>query len=109
MCIVVVHTTFQEARKIGLFGLLSDAPIQLVDTSDKVRLGAFMDFAERCESKNKRFIVKKQNFHRLFGFSQGHSKRKAYRKVRSRRNPDTIPVISRHNFWVLPRFDATII
>ncbi|KAJ6115217.1 hypothetical protein N7486_000995 [Penicillium sp. IBT 16267x] len=64
MRIVAVHTTFQEAMKTGLFGLLGDAPIQLVNVTDEVRLGAFMGFAEECESENKGFIVKKQDFHR---------------------------------------------
>lgn len=64
MRIVVVHTTFEEAMKTGLFGLLGDAPIQLVDISDEVRVGALMDFAEKCESEIKGSIIKKQDFHR---------------------------------------------
>ncbi|KAJ5533341.1 hypothetical protein N7494_009893 [Penicillium frequentans] len=64
MRIIVVHTTFEKAMKSGLFGLLGDAPIQLVDISDEVRIGALMDFAERCESEIKGSIIKKQDFHR---------------------------------------------
>lgn len=41
MQIVVVHITFEAAANTGLFGLLGDACIQLVDVSDEARLNAF--------------------------------------------------------------------
>ncbi|KAJ5808365.1 hypothetical protein N7474_009634 [Penicillium riverlandense] len=63
MRIIVVHTTFQNAALTGLFGLLGDAPIQLVDVSDEPRLYAFFDFAEKCDSDAKGF-TKRQGFHR---------------------------------------------
>lgn len=62
--IVVVHTTFEAAAKTGLFGLLGDACIQLVDVSDEARLNAFYDFAEKCESKAKGFVRRPQDFRR---------------------------------------------
>lgn len=62
--IVVVHTTFDAAAKTGLFGLLGDACIQLVDVRDEARLNAFYDFAEKCESKAKGFVRRPQDFRR---------------------------------------------
>jgi hypothetical protein len=64
MQIVVVHTTFEAAADTGLFGLLGDACIQLVDVSDEARLNAFYDFAEKCESKAKGFVSRPQDFRR---------------------------------------------
>lgn len=48
ICIIVVHTTFENALKAGLFGL-GDAPIQIVDASDTHRLDAVSDLAEASE------------------------------------------------------------
>lgn len=53
MRIIVVHTTFETAARTGLFRLLGDACIQLVDAFDGPRLNAFFDFAEKCESAAK--------------------------------------------------------
>ncbi|KAJ5875583.1 uncharacterized protein N7473_012930 [Penicillium subrubescens] len=64
MRIIVVHTTFENAVKTGLFGLLGDACIQLVDISDETRLNAFFDFAEKCESEPNGYITRRQDFHR---------------------------------------------
>lgn len=64
MHIIVVHATFDAAAKPGLFGLLGDACIQLVDVSDEARLNAFYDFAEKCESKTKGFTSRPQDFRR---------------------------------------------
>jgi hypothetical protein len=61
---IVVHTTFENAAKTGLFGLLGDACIQLVDISDATRLNAFFDFAEKCEYEPNGYITTKQDFHR---------------------------------------------
>ncbi|KAJ5167274.1 uncharacterized protein N7482_006055 [Penicillium canariense] len=51
MHLIIVRTTFETAAKTGLFGLLGDAYIQLVDISDEARLNALFDFAEKCESE----------------------------------------------------------
>jgi hypothetical protein len=64
MHLIAVRTTFETAAKTGLYGPLGDACIQLVSVSDEARLNAFLDFAEKCESKADRFIAKKQAFHR---------------------------------------------
>lgn len=63
MRIIVVHTTFETAAKTGLFGLLGDACIQLVDVSDEPRLNAFFDFAKECESAAKG-VTRMQDFYR---------------------------------------------
>ncbi|KAJ5281206.1 hypothetical protein N7478_006578 [Penicillium angulare] len=47
---VVIHSTVQDAAPTGLFGLLGDAPIQLVEFSDIQLLDAFFDLAKKCES-----------------------------------------------------------
>lgn len=64
MHLIVVHTTFETAAKTGLFGLLGDACIQLVDVSDEARLHALFDFAEKCESEANGSITSKQDFRR---------------------------------------------
>lgn len=64
MRVIVVHTTFENAVKTGLFGLLGEACIQLVDVSDETRLNAFFDLAEKCESEPNEYITRKQDFHR---------------------------------------------
>ncbi|KAJ5160874.1 uncharacterized protein N7482_007878 [Penicillium canariense] len=64
MHIIVVHTTFEIAAKTGLFGILGDAYIQLVDISDEVRLNAFFDFAKKCESETNTFVTRRQDFRR---------------------------------------------
>ncbi|KAF3394605.1 hypothetical protein F1880_005584 [Penicillium rolfsii] len=64
MHLIVVHTTFKTAVKTGLFGLLGDACIQLVDVSDEARLNALFDFAEKCESEANGSLTSKQDFRR---------------------------------------------
>lgn len=64
MRVVVVHTSFEIAARTGLFGLLGDACVQIVDVSDEQRLDALFSFAEKCESKSKGFLARRQDFHR---------------------------------------------
>lgn len=64
MHLIIVHTTSETAAKTGLFGLLGDACIQLVDVSDEARLHALFDFAEKCESEANGSITSKQDFRR---------------------------------------------
>ena len=47
--VVVVHTDFRTSAATGLFGLLGDACIQVVDVSDKPRVNAFFDLGNRSE------------------------------------------------------------
>jgi hypothetical protein len=63
MRINVVHTTIENAAKAGLFGLLGDAPIQIVDVSDTQRLDAFFDLAEAPESTPS-FTTTRHDFHK---------------------------------------------
>ena len=62
MRVIVVHSEFQTAAETGLFGLLGDACVQLVDVSDEQRLDAFFEFAEKCESDAEDGILWFQDF-----------------------------------------------
>lgn len=58
--VIVVHCDVRSAAKAGLFGLLGDAPVQIVEVSDQSRIQSYFDFAERCE--RKRQVVVAQDF-----------------------------------------------
>lgn len=51
MRVVIVHASPKAGAKTGLFGLLGDAPVQLVDVSDEARMNTYFDLAEACERK----------------------------------------------------------
>lgn len=51
MRLIVVHASPHDGAKTGLFGLLGDARVQLVDVSDEARMNAYFDLAEECERK----------------------------------------------------------
>lgn len=51
MRVVIVHASPKSGAKTGLFGLLGDARVQLVDVSDEARMNAYFDLAEECEHK----------------------------------------------------------
>ena len=59
---VVVHSDVKTAVEAGLFGLLGDARIQIVDVSEETRIEAFLELAETCERKSA--VVPSQRFHR---------------------------------------------
>ncbi|KAJ5267060.1 hypothetical protein N7478_009868 [Penicillium angulare] len=59
---VIVHASAEYVAKTGLFGLLCDAPVQLVDLSDENRLKAFFDLAE--ETQKKGYVTFGQDLHR---------------------------------------------
>lgn len=61
MCVVVVHTSFEIAAETELFGLLGDACVQIVDVCDGPKLNALFDFTEKCESRSKNFLARKQD------------------------------------------------
>lgn len=46
---VVVHADISTGAKTGLFGLLDDAPVQLVDVYDEARVNAYFDLVEECD------------------------------------------------------------
>lgn len=43
---VIIHATFRDAARSGLFGLLGDATVQIVSLSDRERINSFYEFAE---------------------------------------------------------------
>lgn len=46
MHVVIIHTSFRDAARSGLFGLLGDASVQIVSVSDEEKIKAFYDFAD---------------------------------------------------------------
>ncbi|PNP44174.1 hypothetical protein THARTR1_11065 [Trichoderma harzianum] len=61
LAFICIHTTKEQAADSGLFGLLLDAPVQLVDFDDEERLRAFHDlFKNGLRSNDKRLKVRKQ-------------------------------------------------
>lgn len=49
MRVLVVHASRRVGAASGLFGLLGDAPVQVVDVNDQARVTALFDLAEECE------------------------------------------------------------
>ncbi|KAH0194356.1 chromate transporter, partial [Aureobasidium melanogenum] len=49
MDVVVVHSDLSSAAATGLFGLLGDAPVQIIPVSEEAKIDSFYDLAERCE------------------------------------------------------------
>lgn len=46
MQFIVVHSRFEAAAATGLFGLLGDGPVQIVNVAEEARVDAFFDLAE---------------------------------------------------------------
>ncbi|KAJ5642059.1 hypothetical protein N7490_006059 [Penicillium lividum] len=59
---IIIHATSEYGARTGLFGLLGDAPVQLVDLSDEKRLKAYFDLAE--ETQKKGHVTFAQDLHR---------------------------------------------
>ncbi|CAI7646111.1 unnamed protein product [Penicillium pancosmium] len=51
MRVVIIHTSFREAARTGLFGLLGDASVQIVSLSDDKKANALNEFADKCDRK----------------------------------------------------------
>ncbi|KAG9547080.1 hypothetical protein KCU71_g13691, partial [Aureobasidium melanogenum] len=49
MRIVVVHSDLHSAAATGLFGLLGDAPVQIIPVFEEAKIDSFYGLAERCE------------------------------------------------------------
>ena len=62
MRVVVVHLKAQTALETGLFGLLGEARVQIIDASEESKVGALMDLAEACERNDA--VTIRQDFHR---------------------------------------------
>jgi hypothetical protein len=52
MRVIVIHCSIQTAIDSGLFGLLGDARVQIVDISDDARNAMYIQLAKTSESKN---------------------------------------------------------
>lgn len=61
--IVVVHSDLDSAAATGLFGLLGDAPVQIVPVSEEAKTASFYDLAERCERGKS--VITSQDFRRI--------------------------------------------
>jgi len=48
---IIIHASYKYAAKTDIFGLLGDAPVQIVDVSDEARVKAFFDFADESQRK----------------------------------------------------------
>lgn len=62
MRVIIIHADLATAASTGLFGLLGDAPVQLVDVSDEARVSALWKLAEECEPRE--LVTVCQGFHR---------------------------------------------
>ncbi|KAK4952422.1 hypothetical protein LTR10_009228 [Elasticomyces elasticus] len=51
--VIVVHSDLQSAAATGLFGLLGDSLVQLVDCSNGTRIRQYLDLAESCEQHHQ--------------------------------------------------------
>lgn len=49
--VVVIHVDFGTAAATGLFGLLGDAPLQIVDISDRARVNALFNLGDKSEGR----------------------------------------------------------
>ncbi|KAH0344405.1 chromate transporter, partial [Aureobasidium melanogenum] len=49
MHVVVVYSDLRSAAATGLFGLLGDAPVQIIPVSEEAKTDSLYDLAERCE------------------------------------------------------------
>lgn len=63
MRIFVIHASRRFAAATGLFGLLGDARVQIVNVSEQAKVDAFFDLAKGCEHKGKATV--RQNFQRV--------------------------------------------
>lgn len=60
MRVIVVHLDFRSAAESGLFGLLGDAWVQVIDAADQSRIDTFLEYAEVCEQRA--VVTTKQDF-----------------------------------------------
>ncbi|KAJ5152805.1 uncharacterized protein N7482_009283 [Penicillium canariense] len=59
MRVFVVHASRRFGAVSGMFGLLGDAPVQVVDVADQARVTALFDLAEECERKGNAKVRQK--------------------------------------------------
>ncbi|KAJ5697613.1 hypothetical protein N7488_011297 [Penicillium malachiteum] len=58
---IIIHATSEYGARMGLFGLLGDAPVQIIDISDEKRLKAYFDLAE--DTQEKGHVIFAQDLH----------------------------------------------
>ncbi|RAO67019.1 uncharacterized protein BHQ10_003031 [Talaromyces amestolkiae] len=63
MRVIVIHADSATAASTGLFGLLGDAPVQLVDVYDEAKVDALWKMAKECDSRE--LVTVCQGFHRI--------------------------------------------
>jgi hypothetical protein len=85
---IVIHASYRYAASTGLFGLLGDAPVQLVYVSEEDKVRAFLALAE--ESQRKGHAFHPQNLHREFTKDEKDRIRSA---ISSRHLGDNMPPI----------------
>jgi hypothetical protein len=52
MRIVVTHAPQRTIATSGLYGLLGDAPVQIIDVADRDRIDGLYALSEQCEDTN---------------------------------------------------------
>jgi hypothetical protein len=62
MRVIVIHCSIKTAIDSGLFGLLGDARVQIVDVSDEARTAMYLQLAETCENRHQ--VTTHQDFSR---------------------------------------------
>jgi hypothetical protein len=67
MHVIVIQADFATGASSGLFGLLSDAPVQLVDVSDEAIVRNNFDMADKCEPWG--LVTIRQDLHYISGES----------------------------------------
>jgi hypothetical protein len=60
---VVIHAP-RIVHQTGFFGILGDAPIQIVDIRDQEKINAMYDLAETCERSSLEEVRNRQKFYR---------------------------------------------
>jgi hypothetical protein len=53
MHVSIIHANFREAAQSGLFGLLGDAPVQVVPLSNREKINALYRFADQLSSPGR--------------------------------------------------------
>jgi hypothetical protein len=51
MRVIIIHARPEYAAKTGLFGLLGDELVQIIEVSDEAKINAFFDFADESQLK----------------------------------------------------------
>lgn len=73
MRVIVIHADFASVASTGFFGLLGDAPVQLVDVYDEAKVDALWKMALECEPRE--LVTVCQDFHRESAMAYNQSLR----------------------------------